>query len=72
MSEIATLEKLEIYLSHAPNFRPQTLANGNHYRKSALESYFSEIRYSSFQAEEISHNASSAKLAKLTYKTRVN
>jgi hypothetical protein len=61
MSEIATLEKLEIHLSHAPNFRPHTLAN-----RSALESYFSEIRYSSFKAE----NANSAKAARITYKPR--
>lgn len=40
-SEIATLERLELYLSHAPGMAP---------RKSKMEAFFHEISYSSFQA----------------------
>lgn len=45
MSEIATLEKLEIHLSHAPGYRARRQSSSG----SALEAYFSEIRYSSFE-----------------------
>lgn len=45
MSEIATLENLELHLSHAPGYR----ISRNHSKGSALESFFSEIRYSSFE-----------------------
>jgi hypothetical protein len=54
MSEIATLEKLELHLSHAPGYRLQGQRSGG----SALEAFFSEIRYSSFEKarQEAAHD----------------
>ena len=45
MSEIATLESLELHLSYAPGYR----ITRNQSKGSALESFFSEIRYTSFE-----------------------
>ena len=70
MSEIATLENLEIHLSHSPSFRSHALANHNGSRRSALESFFSEIRYSSFTSKPTPQNANSSRTARVTYKAR--
>ena len=48
MSEIATLETLELHLSYAPGYR----ISRNQSKGSALESFFSEIRYSSFEKSQ--------------------
>jgi len=53
MSEIATLETLELHLSHAPGYR----ISRNHSKGSALESFFSEIRYTSFEEEKAAGRA---------------
>ena len=45
MSEIASLEKLELHLSHAPGYQARRQSSSG----SALEAFFSEIRYSSFE-----------------------
>lgn len=48
MSEIATLDKLELHLSHSAASAPRATATS---QGSALEAFFSEIRYSSFGQE---------------------
>jgi hypothetical protein len=45
MSEIASLEKLELHLSYAPGYRMRGQSSSG----SALEAFFSEIKYSSFE-----------------------